>query len=149
MDRNKRIEEGFHDLYFNRSIPCSIASLMLLSEFYNLPLDQQVLDSAIGMVGAGKTGKQCGLLEAGLMFIGIMAKKNGIPRVDIVKICGKWTEELEELLGNTECRNLRPFPFKPEDAPKHLCLPISVKAVKKAVQFIDDNLIPVIEAMEK
>lgn len=149
MDREKRIEEAYHKFYHEDGVPCAVGTLMLFSEFYDLPLDQQVLDSATGMVGAGKTGKQCGLMEAGIMFIGIMGKAKGVAKADIFKLCGAWSKTFEAEMGSTECKGLRPFPFTPEDAPKHLCEPISVKAMKMAVGFMDDNLMPAVAAAAK
>lgn len=146
MDRDKRIEEAFRHFYHEAGINCATGTLILLSEFYDLPLDQQVLDSAAGLHGAGKYGAQCGLLEGGLMFIGIICKKNGVAKGDIVTLCHDWAELFETKMGSIVCRGLRPFPFTPEDAPKHLCEPISVKALKIAVRYMDERVMPLVTA---
>ena len=44
--------------------------MRILSHLFSFPLEEQTLDAAIGMHGAGGLGAQCGLVEGSLMFIG-------------------------------------------------------------------------------
>lgn len=65
------IEKMVHDLYWNEDINCARTMLMCLNEVFHFPLEPQILSSAIGLHGAVEFRVQCGLVEGGLMFIGI------------------------------------------------------------------------------
>jgi hypothetical protein len=69
------IRKKVHDYYWEDDVNCATVMLKILSELHDLKLDQQVVNSAIGMHGAGRFGAQCGLVEGSLMFIGIFGKK--------------------------------------------------------------------------
>lgn len=142
QNRDGRIKEAFHNFYHEAGINCAIGTLMLLSEFYDLELDSQVVNAATGLHGAGKYGAQCGLLEGGLMFIGIYGKHHDLKKTEIVNLCYDWAKTFEDGMGSLVCKGLRPYPFTSEDATKHLCEPISVKALNIAVRFMDERLVP-------
>ena len=136
------MEKEVHDYYHVSGINCAVGTLKLLSEIFDVKLEQQVYDAAIAMHGAGKYGAQCGILEGGIMFISIWSVQNGLTKAEIVPIINKWAGTFEKEMGSLVCRGLRPFPFTPEDAPKHLCEPITVKGVKLCVHYILDSVIP-------
>jgi hypothetical protein len=136
------VAEKVHYFYHEAGINCAVGTLILLSDLFGVELQEQVYDSAIAMHGAGKYGAQCGILEGGIMFASIYAKQNGLEKKEIVPIIYKWSSLFEKEMGSLVCRELRPYPFTPEDAPKHLCEPITVKGVKLAVKFIQEELEP-------
>ncbi len=139
------VVERVHYFYHEAGINCAVGTLSLLSDIFDVKLQEQVYDSALAMHGAGKYGAQCGLLEGGIMFTSIYAKQNGLDKKVIVPLIYKWSSLFEKEMGSLVCRELRPYPFTPEDAPKHLCEPITIKGVKLAVNFIQKELEPIIE----
>jgi C_GCAxxG_C_C family probable redox protein len=141
VEYEKYIEDQVHYFYHEAGVPCGVATIRLLSEIFEYEINNQVLDSAVGMVGAGKYGAQCGIVEGGLMFISIYCRENNIEKKELFKLCYDWTQTFEEEMGSIVCKGLRPFPFTPEDAPKHLCVPITVKGVNLAVDFIKNRMI--------
>jgi len=134
------VRDRVHHFYHEAGINCSVGTLSLLSDIFDVKLEEQVYDSAVAMHGAGKYGAQCGILEGGIMFISIYAKQNGLKKKDIVPIVYDWAALFEKEMGSLVCRGLRPYPFTAEDAPKHLCEPLTVKGLGLAVNFIKDRL---------
>lgn len=90
------IEERVHDLYWKDDINCARTMLLCLSELFDISLEQQTIYSAIGMHGAGGYRAQCGLVEGGLMFIGIYGKHQGKPEDEIVSDCFRIDRYLEK-----------------------------------------------------
>lgn len=136
------VAEKVHYFYHEAGINCAVGTLMLLSDIFSIELQEQVYDSAIAMVGAGKYGAQCGILEGCMMFASIYAIKFGLGKKEIVPLIYKWSSMFEKEMGSIVCKGLRPYPFTPEDAPKHLCEPITVKGVSLAVKFIKEEVEP-------
>ena len=68
------VRNAVHNYYWIDDINCATATLKILSKAFSINISPQVIDSAIGMHGAGKYGAQCGLVEGSLMFIGIYGK---------------------------------------------------------------------------
>jgi len=65
-------------------------TLYCMSRLFNQPLDPQLDHAAIGMNGAGRMGCQCGLLEGGLLVIGIRAASLGWADKEICALCGRY-----------------------------------------------------------
>lgn len=113
--------------------------LKILGEIFAVKIEPQVLDSAVGMHGAGEYGAQCGLTEGSLMFLGILCSERNYAKEEIVESCYDFAEQFEAEFGSLICSKLRPEGFKP-DNPPHLCEGLSKKAVEFAVNFIDNQL---------
>ena len=137
------VAEKVHYFYHEAGINCAEGTLSLLSDIFGVELEDQVYDSAVAMVGAGKYGAQCGILEGCMMFASIYAKQHGLVKKQIVPMIYNWSAKFEKEMGSIVCKGLRPYPFTPEDAPKHLCEPITVKGVGLAVKFIQEEVEPV------
>lgn len=50
---NEFVKESVHKLYWVKDLNCASTSLLVLSEYFDTNIDSQILDSAIGMHGAG------------------------------------------------------------------------------------------------
>ena len=74
MDIKTFVDKRTHDYYWRDNINCTITTLKILEEIFSINLQPQVLDSALGLHGAGGYQAQCGLVEGALMFIGILGK---------------------------------------------------------------------------
>jgi len=133
------IDENVHSLYWNEDINCARTTLLTLSKLYNLPLDAQVVDAAIGMHGAGGYKAQCGLVEGTLMFIGILFRKDGKTDGEIASLCRSFAERFENEFGSLLCSILRPRGFNADDPP-HLCEALSKRAIYFSSRCIAERL---------
>jgi C_GCAxxG_C_C family probable redox protein len=135
--------EGFvskrvHDYYWQRDLNCATTTLKILSEKFEIPLNEQVIDAAIGMHGAGGFRAQCGLVEGMLMFLGIFGRHHELPDQKTVKLCYNFASEFQTRFGSLLCRELRPEGFHP-DNPPHLCEQLTKNAIIFAVEYIADS----------
>ncbi len=133
MEASALIDERIAEYYENFN--CATTMIKIVSELFGITLCAQVLDSAIGMHGAGRFQAQCGLVEGSLMFIGILGRERGLADEMIVASCYNFAKQFQQHFGSLVCRDLRPQGFKPENPP-HLC----VELEKQAVAFTADYL---------
>ena len=133
--KREEIVSKVHRYYWDMDFNCATIMLKILAEVYNIELEQQILDSVIGMHGAGKYRAQCGLVEGMLMFIGIYGRKLNYSEKRIIDLCYNSAAGFEEQFGSLSCRELRPEGFR-ADNPPHLCEELSVDAVNYAMDFI-------------
>ena len=134
---NEFVEPKVNKYYDQFDYNCATASLLTLSDFFNLKLQQQVIDSALGMHGAGRYGAQCGLVEGSLLFLGIIGKEKNKSKDEIIESCNKFAREFEHKFSSLECRALRPEGFHPSQ-PRHLCRDLTCKTISFAINFIKD-----------
>ena len=128
-----------HDYYWQNDDNCATVTLKILAEKYGLTLDDQVLDAAVGMHGAGGYRAQCGLVEGALLFLGIVGRARGIPDQELVALCRRFAGGFEETFSSLLCRELRPEGFA-DDLPEHLCEQLSARAVIFSARFVDEAL---------
>ncbi|WP_019553243.1 C-GCAxxG-C-C family protein [Propionispira raffinosivorans] len=138
MIQEEYIREKVHTYYWYEDVNCATVMLKILAELHDLKLDLQIINSAIGMHGAGGFGAQCGLIEGSLMFIGIWGKENGLSTEKIVDLCYGFAKDFEQEFGSLLCSKLRPQGFN-TDNPPHLCEGLSNKAVKFTAEYLKDN----------
>jgi len=116
-----------------------VTTLRILSEFFDFPLEGQVLDAALGMHGAGGYRAQCGLVEGALMAVGIIGRRHGLADDQVVRLCYAFAEQFEAEFGSLLCLELRPEGFRP-DNPPHLCEELTRRAIQFDVAFLGDVL---------
>ncbi|WP_425484438.1 C-GCAxxG-C-C family (seleno)protein [Desulfoluna butyratoxydans] len=112
----------------------------MLAEVFEIPLDEQVISSAIGLPGAAKHGALCGLVSGTLMFIGIWGRKHSIPDSEISDQCNRFSTAFEKRFASLQCSVLRPEGFHP-DNPPHLCGPITCQALELSIQFLTNVIL--------
>jgi hypothetical protein len=122
------IAQRVHALFWDHDDNCAVTTLRIGSELFGLHLDQQVLDSALGLWGAGGYRAQCGLVEGGLMLFGLLGARAGLGRSEIGRLCGRYAEGFERNFGDLTCRILRPGGFTAEDPP-HACEELARRSV--------------------
>lgn len=132
---NIKIDDYVKDLYWNQDLNCARTMLVCLSEFFNTPITKQTMDAAIGLHGAGGFRAQCGLVEGGLMFIGLYFRTRGKSEDAIVSLCYQFAEEFSKNFGSLLCYDLRPGGFQKSDPP-HLCENLTTSAVDFTYNFI-------------
>ncbi|WP_319475482.1 C-GCAxxG-C-C family (seleno)protein [Marispirochaeta aestuarii] len=113
------VRNTVHKYYWIDDINCATITLKTLSIAFSIEISSQVVDSAIGLHGAGKYGAQCGLVEGCLLFIGIYGKVLNLDNKDIVEICSFFAEGFEHKFSSLPCSQLRPGGFNDTD-PEHL-----------------------------
>ena len=138
MHQEEYIKTRVKAYYWDDDINCASTTLKVLAEQYDIILENQVLDGAIGLHGAGGYGVQCGLVEGALIFIGILGKAKGIPESDIMQLCHEFAKNFEQKFGSLQCSVLRPMGFS-EKNPPHLCESFTCKAISFIVRYIDIN----------
>jgi hypothetical protein len=136
MQTEEYLKQKVSDCYWKEDVNCATTMLHILSELHAITLEQQLLNAAIGMHGAGGFGAQCGLVEGALLFIGILGKEKNLPTETIIDLCYCFAQEFEKNFSSLSCRNLRPEGFAP-DNPPHLCENLTVKAVIFAAEYIE------------
>lgn len=137
MDAQREIAELVHSCYWDRDINCARTTLYCMSRLFNQPLDPQLDHAAIGLNGAGRMGCQCGLLEGGLLFLGIRAASLGRTDKEICSLCGRYAAAFRQRFGGVDCQTLRPGGFQKSDPP-HLCEKLTVEAVRLLHAFVTD-----------
>lgn len=137
---NDEIKNIVHECYWEYDYNCATTVMKTLANNYSIKLEKQVIDTLIGMHGAGKYGAQCGLVEGSLMFMGIYGKERKLDNDTIVDLCYKYAKEFENKFGSLECNVLRPEGFK-SDNPPHLCENLTRTAIRFIIDFIDYNII--------
>ena len=129
------IETRVHELYYGQDMNCARTTLTILSELLDVVIEPQTMDAALGMHGAGLFRAQCGLVEGGLMFIGIYGKKCGRSDADIVSLCHEYASQFTREFGSLTCRELRPGGFRDDDPP-HMCEGLTCRAITFAYEFM-------------
>ncbi len=129
------IKERVHELYWKQDINCAGTMLICLCELFDIDIEKQTLNSAIGLHGAGGFRAQCGLVEGALMFIGIYFSDKGKTEADIASICYQYADEFTKRFCSLKCYDLRPDGFSENDPP-HACEEITGAAIEFTKEFI-------------
>lgn len=135
----KYIQEKVHELYWRDDINCARTTLICLGELFDVKMDAQVMQSAVGLHGAGGFRAQCGLVEGGLMFIGIYFSQIGRSEETVISLCYDYAEAFSKKFGSLRCCDLRPNGFTQND-PLHLCERLTCEAIAFAYDFIKRNV---------
>ena len=131
----KYIEEKVHGLYWGADVNCARTTLLCLSELLGITLENQTLQAAVGLHGAGGYRAQCGLVEGGLMFIGIYFDYLGKTEAEAVAACYDFAGKYEKKFGSLRCCELRPTGFSPDDPP-HMCEGLTCESVEFVWEYV-------------
>ena len=137
MNKETFIKDNVKQYYWEEDVNCATTTLKILAKHFGITLDEQIIDCAIGMHGAGEYGAQCGLVEGVLMFLGIYGRKKGVNKDDIVLYCNEFARQFETVFKSLQCSTLRPEGFHIDNAP-HLCEPLTRDSVKFSIDFISN-----------
>ncbi len=121
--------------YWRDDVNCATTMLRVLGRARGLDMHPLVLAAATGMHGAGRYGAQCGLVEGGLMFLGVWGREMGRPEAWITERCNAYARGFEECFGSLLCRVLRPQGFA-EGQPPHQCEGLTLDAALWAVTWV-------------
>lgn len=137
MDTLSFVQERVKNYYWDNDLNCATTNLLILSEKFSVKLSDQVVDSALGMHGAGEYGVQCGLVEGTLMFLGIIGRLMGISDNEIINSCKEFAGSFENQFSSLLCSTLRPEGFS-EKNPPHLCERLTCKAICFNIEFMNN-----------
>lgn len=137
MIKKDFIKDNVHEYYWHEDINCATTMIKTLSKHFDIKINQQLIDSAIGMHGAGAYGAQCGLVEGSLMFLGIYGREQNMTSEEIVNMCNSFAKLFEERYTSLLCSTLRPEGFK-EENPPHLCEGFTCNAIVFTIKYIND-----------
>ena len=135
MEMNEKIAEFVHHCYWDLDINCARTTLLCLGELFQVAISPQVLQSAVGLHGAGGFRAQCGLVEGTLMFLGIYASQKGKSDSETADLCYDFADEFTKRFSSLRCRELRPNGFTESDPP-HACERLTAEAIGFACDFI-------------
>lgn len=133
---NTDIKERVHGLYWDSDVNCARTTLICMGERFRVEYSPQTLAAAIGLHGAGGYGAQCGLVEGGLMFLGIYFKSRGWKDKEIADLCFRYADEFAGEFGSLLCCELRPGGFRADDPP-HLCENLTWKSIEFLCVFTE------------
>jgi len=136
MNTHDRMAALVRHYYWDRDLNCARTTLRCLESMLQEPLHPQVYAATVGCHGAGGTGGQCGLMEGGLLLIGLRGAELGKDEGDIVDLCARYAALFTERFSSLACKDLRPGGIHPNDPP-HLCESISVDAICLLHDFLD------------
>lgn len=134
INHSELVASRVHEYYWEYDWNCATTVLRILAEIDGIELNEQVLAAAVGMHGAGRYGAQCGLVEGGLMYLGIRYYEELGPGA-VEKLCYRLAEQYEDKFGSLLCRELRPEGFHP-DNPPHLCEKLTVNSILFLLDFL-------------
>lgn len=130
------IRERVARYYWKEDINCARTVLNILSERFDIEINEQLHHAATGMFGAGGHGSQCGLVEGTLLFIGVFGHAHRLSEEQIIIACKAYAEQFESTFTSLECRALRPEGFTP-DNPPHICESLTRETVLNSIEFIE------------
>ena len=137
MSTHDRVAALVRHYYWDRDLNCARTTLRCLENVLEEPLHPQVYTATVGCHGAGGTGGQCGLVEGGLLLIGLRGAELGKEESEIVDLCARFATQFTERFGSLSCKDLRPGGIHPNDPP-HLCESVSVDAICFLHDFLDE-----------
>lgn len=86
---------------------CAMTVLRVLSETFQTPVAQQVIDAAQCMPGAGGVDHLCGLVSGALMFVGVWGGQQGVHRQTLRPLTSDLSRAIQERFGSLMCSELR------------------------------------------
>ena len=137
MTTRDRVAALVRHYYWDRDLNCARTTLRCLESMLQEPLHPQVYAAVVGCHGAGGTGGQCGLVEGGLLLIGLRGAELGKDEGEIVDLCARFATQFAERFTSLACKDLRPGGIHPNDPP-HLCEPLTVDAISFLSDFLEE-----------
>ncbi|MFN2283730.1 MAG: C-GCAxxG-C-C family (seleno)protein [Anaerolineae bacterium] len=110
---------------------CAMTVLRVLSEAFQTPVTQQVIDAAQCMPGAGGVDHLCGLISGALMFVGVWGAEQGLHRQTLQPLTSDFSRAIQERFGSLMCSDLRSVEG---------CGPLAVAFLTFTLRFLETRL---------
>ena len=121
--------------FLEQGLNCGLTMMHCLSDFFQLPVHEQVYASINGIMEHRAKRHQCGLYKGALMFLGIYGAQLGWSRDQLNEKTLSLAEAFEEHFHSIHCYELRSASF--DSDPRHdLCADLAAEAVLFAVGII-------------
>lgn len=133
------VRERVAQFYWQHDRNCATTTLCVLAELFDIELNQQTIDAAVAMHGAGKYGAQCGLVEGSIMFMGICGRRNKLHDTFTIDSCREFARKFENRFGSLLCKVLRPTGFSEEDPP-HMCEQLTSAAIEFSARHVSEYM---------
>lgn len=112
MANNKNIEtlvqQRVTTYFVSGDNNCAMTALRVLSEVFETPVAQPVIDAAQCLPGAGGVDHLCGLISGALMFVGVWSGQQGLHRSVLRPLTSSFSQAVQERFGSLMCSDLRP-----------------------------------------
>ena len=98
MDSKEFVNKRVNRYYWDKDLNCAVTTLIILSEKFNIELSDQVIDSAVGMHGAGEYGAHLWVVLVVLQCL----EKRTQPSRELAStwpVCVQFTRSLEWKIG--------------------------------------------------
>ena len=138
-ERQERVTEKVHSLYYDLDLNCARTMLRCLGEVFQFQVGEDLMEAAVGLHGAGGFRAQCGLVEGALLFIGLFGAGKGLEDEKRSALCYEFAERFTEIFGSLRCEKLRPGGFRKDDPP-HRCESLTVSAILYVCRFIEETM---------
>lgn len=121
--------------FLSQSLNCGLTMMHCLSDFFNLPVHEQVYASVNGIMEHRDKRHHCGLYKGALMFIGIYGTEKGWDRDKINANTLMLAQAFEERYHSLNCYDIRSASFA-ENPEHNLCHSLAEDAVLFAASII-------------
>ncbi len=135
MNTQEFVRERVSKYYWKDDINCAETTLKVLSEHFNVGLNEDVFQSCCGLPGAGQCGALCGIVSGTIMFLGISGNRNKFQSKLISEYCKRFTNDFKSKFKSVQCGVLRPEGFHP-DNPPHICERLTCDALELSISLL-------------
>lgn len=130
-----KLKELTSEYFLNQSLNCGLTMMHCLSDFFHLPVHEQVYASVNGIMEHRDKRYQCGLYKGALMFIGIYGTEHGWSRDKINASTLMVAQAFEERYSSVHCYDIRSASFA-KNPDHNLCHNLAADAVLFAAGII-------------
>lgn len=123
-----RLKQYVQKYFLEQQLNCGLTMIHCLSDFFQLPVHEQVYASVNGIMEHRDKRHQCGLYKGALMFLGIYGTQLGWDRAMLNEKTLSLAQAFEEYFHAINCYELRAESFASN--PDHnLCCNLAAEAV--------------------
>ncbi|MCD8199070.1 MAG: C-GCAxxG-C-C family protein [Phascolarctobacterium sp.] len=121
--------------FVKKLLNCGLTMMHCLSDFFNVPVHEQVYQAINGIMENRFKRYQCGLYKGTVMFLGIYGTDKGWDRDKLNAITLDFAKAFEKEYGSIMCNEVRRVSFETNSA--HLiCTAFAARAVIFSANYI-------------
>ncbi len=130
-DMETLVKERVATYFVSGDNNCAMTVLRVLSEVFETPVAQPVINAAQCMPGAGGVDHLCGLISGALMFVGVWGGQQGLHRSVLRPVTSGFSQAVQERFSSLMCSDLRPADG---------CGPLAVAFLTFAIPYLGSRL---------
>ena len=135
QEEKELLQQQSNQYFLNQGLSCGLTMLHCLSDYFKLPLEQQVYAALGGMMESPAQREQCGLYKGALMFLGIYCAQQGLDKQATYQIILDFTQSMSRDYPSLKCYELRGGPFLPGEL-HDKCAPLTARTVIYVVEYL-------------